>query len=644
MDTQRTFNQKDTYLKNPLAVLGIRLAGLFVIYTLCRIVFFLFNHAAFPEAALHYFIYGIRFDMEAIVITNAPYFLLLLLPFAFVAKPVTRKIGDIYFVIINTLAVITNIIDTCYYPFAMRRMTCDIFSFIGETNNFGELVPVFLKDYFYMIFVLIGFFLLLLLLVHFSNKVDYRGFVMRAWRRWVQAGIRLVIAAALLVGARGGFQLRPLTVAAAGSVGGIEYAALVLNSPFSLITTIQSDKIDEKHYFSDEVCDQIFDINRYSFDNQYFECPPTDHVVVIILEGIASEYSDFFADEPKKLAGFTPFIDSLAQKSITYRGMANGQHSIEAVASILGSIPSLMSKPFSQSTYATDYVSYALPQLTAQGFSTHFYHGGKNGSMGFDRMSQLAGVQHYYGMDEYPHSRRDFDGSWGIPDVPYLNYVADQLDHIDGKFFATIFTLSSHHPFKVPTEYDGKVKRGDIPMQHTVAYADEALRQFFAKVSKTDWYERTLFVITSDHTTFDDAKEVDFQRNRYTIPMIFFHPQQQEVYHSDEIMQQVDIMPSIFGYCGFKAKFISFGHNVFEDGTPRFAIDHLSGTYQFYIDQYLIEFDGRDAMKVWDLKTPMPRQEVDPKKVERMEEYEQLMKAVIQQYHNRLNRNQLKVK
>lgn len=618
----------------------MRLGGLIAIYTLCRIIFYCFNLSYFPDAHLSYFFSGIRFDMAAIVITNAPYFLLLLLPFSFIAKK-AKKVGDIYFVIVNTIAVMANLIDVCYYPFSLRRMTSDIFDFIGATNNFGTLIPVFLKDYFYMIFIFAAFIVMLILLVFYTNRIDYQGFVLKGKHFWIQVSARVIIVAALLVGARGGLQLRPLTGSAAAAAGGIEYASLILNTPFTLITTSSTDKLPQKEYFTEETCEQTFSTKRYSFDNQYFDPPQTDNIVVIILEGFAADYSTYFADKPQKFAGFTPFLDSLAQQSITFRGMANGQHSIEAVASILGGIPSLMDKPFSQSQYATNYIQYAIPALKARGMRTSFYHGGENGTMGFDRCCQVIGIENYYGMNEYPNAKRDNDGSWGIADMPYLNYVADQLSQEKGPFFSTIFTLSSHHPFKVPDEYDNVVKKGEIPMQHTVAYTDLALKKFFEKISKTDWYQNTLFVIVADHTTYDDAQGVDFQRNRYHIPILFFHPQQKAHFHVDEIMQQVDIMPSIFGFCGFTEHFVSFGNNVFDDSTPRFAIDYLAGTYQFYISHYLIEFDGNSIQKVWDLAQEMPRTPIASNAIENFNSYENLMKAVIQQFNNQLIGNKL---
>lgn len=638
------FKKASTYLHTPLCQLLLRFGALMLLYTLCRLIFFVCNTPFFPEVRVGYFFSGLRYDIAAITLLNLPYFLLLLLPFNFVGKKTAIKIGDFYFVIVNSLGILANLIDSCYYPFSLRRMTFDIFNFVGETGNMGELIPIFLKEYFYMIFIFLGFIFALIAICYFFNKLKYSEFSIKGKMRWVQIVIRLVFAFLLLVGARGGLQLRPITVAAAGGAGGVEYAALILNSPFSLINTLGDEQLEKKSYFSEAVCEQNFSLKRTLFENQYFTAPKTDNIVIIILEGTSSEYSAFLADEPKNIAGFTPFLDSLAKQSITYRGMANGQHSIEAISSILGGIPALMDKSFIQSRYATSYVSYALPQLKARGLSTHFYHGGQNGTMGFDRMCQLAGIEHYYGMNEYPRSQKDFDGSWGIPDVPYLNWVAEQLDKIDGPFFSTIFTLSSHHPFKVPAAYDDKLPKGDFPMQHAVAYEDEALRQFFEKVSKTEWYPNTLFVITADHTNFEGAKDVDHQRHRYSIPMLFFHPQQKEVYHAAEIMQQVDVMPSIFGYCGYSGEFCSFGNNVFDDSTPRFSIAHQAGIYQMYIYHYLIDFDGNKIVSIWDLNDEMPRSPIAPDSVTDLKEFETLLKSVIQNFNNGLINNRLNLK
>ncbi|WP_306429808.1 sulfatase-like hydrolase/transferase [Sphingobacterium sp. E70] len=68
-------------------------------------------------------------------------------------------------------------------------------------------------------------------------------------------------------------------------------------------------------------------------------------------------------------------------------------------------------------------------------------------------------------------------------------------------FFASFFSLSSHHPFKVPEKYQGKFPKGPLPVQEPIGYTDNALREFFATASKMPWFNNTLFVICADHAT-----------------------------------------------------------------------------------------------------------------------------------------------
>ena len=630
-----------TLSQSPLFTALTRFAGLVLLFSLSRLLFFLFNMGSFPHPTWAVWCHGIRYDVIIILIINVFYFIPNLLPFRFITHRTYCKIENIGLFVFNCLALALNLIDTCYYPFSMRRMTGDIFHFIHETNNFGTLIPVFLKDYFYMIFILAVLIFLLILLIFITEKSDSRNFIQKGKQLWLQIGVRLILLFLMMTGMRGGWQYRPLNVAAAANVAGIENAALVLNTPFSLLTTLNQKGVERKHYFSDETSRLYFSTTKNDFDTDEYTFPKTKNVVLIILEGISSEYSDFLADEPKKMAGFTPFLDSLAKKSLVFKGYANGQQSIEALSSILGGIPSLMETPFSQSQYAANRIDYALPKLKQRGMHTLFFHGGKNGTMGFDRYCQLAGIDDYYGLNEYTGPESDFDGTWGISDIPYLQYFAESLNHETRPFFATVFTLSSHHPFVVPKEVDAELPTGSIPMQHTVAYTDLALRKFFSKVSQSEWYDETLFVITADHTNFKDAKGIDYPKHRYAVPIIFFHPRCTTPCQSETVMQQADIMPSIFAFCGWKDSFQSFGNNVFSEAQPHFALNYLSGMYQLYTDHYLIEFDGNTIRYIWDLHQKGKRQPLPAKETARFRETEKLLKSVIQQFNNGLLDNQL---
>ena len=63
-------------------------------------------------------------------------------------------------------------------------------------------------------------------------------------------------------------------------------------------------------------------------------------------------------------------------------------------------------------------------------------------------------------------------------------------------FVASVFTASSHHPFKVPEQYAATFKdEGGQPIHKCVRYTDMALRKFFEAASKQPWYRNAVFVV-----------------------------------------------------------------------------------------------------------------------------------------------------
>jgi phosphoglycerol transferase MdoB-like AlkP superfamily enzyme len=210
----------------------------------------------------------------------------------------------------------------------------------------------------------------------------------------------------------------------------------------------------------------------------------------------------------------------------------------------MGSIPSL-GVPYFLSPYSGDRINSLASLLEEKGYHTSFFHGAPNGSMGFQAFMNLAGVDHYYGMTEYGNDD-DFDGLWGIWDEKFLQFYARKLNEFPQPFVSSFFSVTSHHPFKIPDEFEDTFKGGPLPIHKCVEYTDYGLRQFFKRASKMPWYENTLFVITADHT----SSNIQFPEHRtawgfYSIPIIFFKPDHSVQGRDSVIAQQIDIMPSL---------------------------------------------------------------------------------------------------
>jgi len=263
--------------------------------------------------------------------------------------------------------------------------------------------------------------------------------------------------------------------------------------------------------------------------------------------------------------------------------------------------------------------------------------------MGFDNYSLIAGFDSYYGMDEYGDNK-DFDGKWGIFDEEFLQFTARKINTFKSPFIVATFTLSAHHPYTIPEKYKGKFVEGNLEIQKCIEYADYSLKRFFETVSKSTWYKNTVFVITADHTS--EAYYPYYKRNAgmFSIPIIFFDPNLTIHGISDQIIQQIDIMPSLLDMLNYNKEYLAFGTSVFDSTAVRFSINYLNNNYQLIMDHYLLQFDGIESLALFNIKNDSLLQNnlvnsQDSKK----RELEKFTKAFIQQYNNRMIENKLTI-
>jgi phosphoglycerol transferase MdoB-like AlkP superfamily enzyme len=162
--------------------------------------------------------------------------------------------------------------------------------------------------------------------------------------------------------------------------------------------------------------------------------------------------------------------------------------------------------------------------LRKEGYNTSFFHGAFNGSQNFDQYTRAAEFEKYYGKDEYV-GREAFDGKWGIYDEKFLQFFAKKLSSFKTPFFSTIFTISSHNPYKILDRYKNKFPKGTTIVQESIAYTDYSLKLFFDNAKKQKWYNNTLFVISADHTSADGELDIDKTiLGKFHIPILFFDP------------------------------------------------------------------------------------------------------------------------
>lgn len=627
--------------------LFLRLLLVMLLFTLCRIGFYFYNMSFFPDMQLSNFLKllwgGLRFDLTATLYVNLLYILLTILPFDFRFRRGYLELLKYLFFVTNGFALLTNVADFIYYKFTLRRTSADVFSQFKNEQNISGLLIQFIIDYWYAV---IFWVCLLVVMVKLYNRIRVWGPQMKSRTMYYIAGAVAVplIAYFIVAGIRGGFRhsTRPITLSNAGEfVSDPRDISIVLNTPFSLIRTVGKTKVQRADYFDESTLDSIYTPVHIPKDSGEFR--PLN-VVVIILESFSSEFSGLLNSRilNRSHGGYTPFLDSLMQHSKTFiRGFANGRKSIDGLPSVISSIPSL-GVPYFLSPYSGNRINSLASLLGEQGYHTSFFHGAPNGSMGFNAFTNIAGVEHYYGMDEY-NNDDDFDGLWGIWDEPFLQFYAENLNTFPEPFFSGFFSVSSHHPFKVPEEYEDVFGGGTLPIHPCIRYTDHALRRFFARVSKMPWYQNTLFVITADHT----SSNIEFPEYRtgwgfYAVPIIFFRSDNSLASLEDQIAQQADIMPSVLGYLNYRKPYVAFGRDIFREETAPFAFNYKDNTYQLFQDRYVLVFDGTRSIGLYDFVADklMERNLID-EQAEVVRELEPKIKAIVQQYNNRMIEDRL---
>lgn len=618
---------------------------LLVLYSLLRLGFYLGNRALFPNMApqqlFSIFLGGIKFDLSALLYINILYILLQILPFPFRHHALYQKIAKGLFILTNSIGIAANIIDIAYYKFTLKRTTGTVFSqFINEQNKL-KLTVDFLLDYWYLLFVLI---FLVYLMARLYNGIDLKNPKKPSIRYYLSHTILCFAFAWLaVVGMRGGWRhsTRPITLSNAGDyVQSPNQMSIVLNTPFAIIRTLKAVNLKPVHYYDDATLQSIYNPIHLPSDTAAFK--PLN-VVFLIIESLGKEHIGALNRDLAKgtYKGYTPFIDSLVENGYTFtHTYANGRKSIDALPSIISGIPSIK-EPFVLSTYSGNKTTSMAKLLADKGYETAFFHGAPNGSMGFSAYTKLAGIQHYYGKTEY-NNDADFDGIWGIWDEPFLQFMAKTMNTFHPPFFTAFFSLSSHHPFKVPAQYVGKFPKGPLEVQEPMGYTDMALRKFFETASKMPWFKQTLFVLCADHATVSYFPEYQTIPGAFSIPILFYYPGGNLRGKTDKLVQQIDIMPSVLSYLHYDKPYFAFGFNAFAPETNNFVINNNDGTFSLYYGDYLLLSDGQLSTALYNLKKDrLTKHNIMGEEPEMLEKMETYLKAFIQQYNNRMIQDDL---
>lgn len=651
----------------------------YVVYQLCRLLFVAVNWSVFSEGwdrlSVSSMLEGsLFFDTSAIMYSNALYALLMLLPLHYKERPWWQTMTRWIFLVINSIAITMNLADAIYFTYTGHRTTMSVVGEFQNENNFLSILLHSIVMYWYIIIA--GIILIWGMAKLYVTPKEYH--IVKAdtpqntlrrsvIKRYVSYYAVQILALAVFVplciaGMRGGFTtaVRPITISNANQyVNRPVEAAIVLNTPFSIIRTIGKNVFEDPKYFSDEELATIYSPLHNTQAANAAAAPMVEkrkNVVVLIVESFGREYIGEYNEwlEGGNYKGYAPFIGSLLSESMTFDyTFANGRQSIDGMPSILSSIPRFK-EPFFLTPASLNNVSGLAGKLTGCGYESAFFHGAENGSMGFEAFAKTTGYQKYYGRTEFNEDKRfrgdeDYDGTWAIWDEPFLQFYALKMSEMKEPFVTTVFTASSHHPYVVPEQYASEFDKpgeGGNPIHKCIRYTDMSLRRFFETARQQPWFNNTIFVFTSDHTNISDHDEYRTDLGLYGAPIFIYDPSGEiPAGRRHCIAQQIDIMPTLLQYLGYNKPYVSFGIDLFN--TPddeTWAVQESNGVYQFTKGNYIIQFNGTDVTALYDFKNDwMLKNNLinNPDVQSQKASMERQLKGIIQSYMQRMINNKL---
>ncbi len=321
------------------------------------------------------------------------------------------------------------------------------------------------------------------------------------------------------------------------------------------------------------------------------------NVVLITIESYSAEFMKAYGNEQS----ITPFLDSLAQKSLQFTNLyAAGNRTVRGLEAVTLCLPptageSVVKREDNKNKFSTGAI------FKKKGYNVKFMYGG---DAFFDNMQDFYSGNGYQIVDKSSFSPEEitFSNVWGVCDEDMYN-KALKVMNLEAKqnkpFFNHIMTVSNHRPFTYPNnkiDIPGDIKSRD----GGVKYTDYSLKKFFEMASKQPWFKNTVFVIVADHCA-SSAGKTELPLDKYRIPGFIYTPDAKPE-KFNQLMSQIDVMPTLFGLLNFSYESKFFGQDVLKpDYTPRALI----ATYQdlgLIKDNVLTILSPKQQVKQFELK------------------------------------------
>ncbi|MFT5723825.1 MAG: phosphoglycerol transferase MdoB-like AlkP superfamily enzyme [Bacteroidia bacterium] len=487
----------------------------FISYTLffviSRVVFFGFNFQEQSEAGFGTLLdasyHGLPMDLSMAGYATLFSALLLLLG-NMIKWPYLKKVIVYVNVFLITLFSVFLVINSRLYGYWGYHIDNSILNYLKTPKE--AMASANLQDWVVVLVASIA-------LIFVSYKV-FKWFVFKPIRSYLfkrtNALIVLPLLAVLIVPIRGGFDVATMNVSRVYFSTKPFENHLAINPVWNAAFSLTEADVDQFDFMSNDVCDAAY---RSAFpiksDLPSFQFDPETNVILVVLESFTANVVSSIGG----LEGVTPNLNAWMEKGMSYDHFySSGDRSDKGLTTLFTGFPALpnsrlLSHPTKLSNAPSVYKGFH-----DRGYYTSFYYGG---NLDFANLKLLFSDGN---LDQIV-TRDDIDsksnGKWGVRDGEMFNNFYQDVSTQKQPFFSTLYTLSSHEPFDIPTvSFSSDSLTSDF--YKALYYTDSCFGAFMSDLKKSDIWENTVVVVTADHGVKNPGNLVLLSPRKYRIPLL----------------------------------------------------------------------------------------------------------------------------
>jgi phosphoglycerol transferase MdoB-like AlkP superfamily enzyme len=454
---------------------------------------------------------------------------------------------------------------------------------IASTSS-SPVIPMLSVLFAYMIFS-----------VFLSNKVILYQVADRTKSLINKVSLSILLLSILFLAIRGGWQLSPINQSMSyfSSEPVLNHAAV--NTEWNLIQDILNNKFGNENpynYYNEE------DAKKIVADLFKKPAEPTTQVidsdrpniVFIILESFTARLVEDLGGEK----GVSPNFKRLVSEGILFENIyaASGRTDKGVVATLSG-FPSQAIRSIMKQNDKQERLPAISQDLIQNGYSSSFYYGGE--SEFFNMKSYILSHGYQRMVDQHSFDKKDMNSKWGTYDDKVFSKNLNELDHAKQPFFSTILTLTNHEPFELPEEPHFKGDDVDSKFRSTTFYTDSCLGAYINEAKQKSWYKKTLFVVIADHGHRIPGNLMEYDPERYRIPLLFFGEVIKPEFKGSRINKignQTDLAATLLNQLKIDPKHFVWSKDLLNPGTAEFAFFNWDNGFGFANNEQIISFDN----------------------------------------------------